>query len=311
LEESEVERQENDRWDIAESVGATATMAAAARAAATRRSDRLIDDPLAEVLVRAVGIDFFTGLASGARGFDDVGTGWITDLFAVRARYFDDFIACAWRAGIRQVVNVGAGLDTRGYRLTWPAHCTLYEVDRPEVLWFKASTLTAVGVAPVVRVRTVGIDLREDWPTALQANGFDAAQPTAWLAEGLLIGYLPAAAQDRLLDDITDLSATGSRLVADSPPPTGHIGSDMREVARRWRSHGLAVDLTNLFFQGRRNRVDEYLQSRNWTTCATGLTDVFNDAGLDEAVLDPRYTETALVTYLTARRARSDSRCSP
>jgi hypothetical protein len=88
-----------------------------------------------------------------------------------------------------------------------------------------------------------------------------------------------------------------------------HLGSDMREVARLWRSHGRSVDLTNLFFQGRRNRVDEYLQSRNWTTCATGLTDLFNDAGLDEALLDPRCTETPLVTYLTARRARSDLRC--
>jgi methyltransferase (TIGR00027 family) len=304
-----LERHENDRWDVAESVGATATMAAAARAAASRRNDGVIDDPFAEVLVRAVGIDFFTGLASGERGFDDVGTGWFTDLFAIRTRYFDDFIADAWRAGIRQVVNVGAGLDTRGYRLPWPAHCTLYEVDRPEVIWFKASTLTSIGVEPAVRLRTVGKDLREDWRTALQVNGFDSAQPTAWLAEGLLIGYLPGEAQDRLLDDITDLSAIGSRLAADTPPPAGHIGSDMREVARHWRRHGLAVDLTNLFFQGRRSRGDEYLQSRNWETCASGLTDLFNSAGLDAAVLDPRYTETALVSYLTDRRGRTDLRC--
>jgi methyltransferase (TIGR00027 family) len=304
-----MERQEDDRWDVAESVGATATMAAAARAAASRRSDRVINDPFAEALVRAVGIDFFIGLASGERDFDDVGTGWVTDLFAVRTRYFDDFISDAWRAGIRQVVNVGAGLDTRGYRLPWPADCTLYEVDRPEVLRFKASTLSAIGVTSTVRVQTVGIDLRQDWRTALQANGFDPALPTAWLAEGLLIGYLPGDAQDRLLDDITDLSASGSRLAADAPPSAGHIGSDMREIACRWRSHGLAVDLTNLFFQDRRNRVDEYLQSRNWDIRTSRLTNLFNDAGLDEAILDPRYNETALVTYLTARRAGDELRC--
>ena len=58
-------RTENDTWDLASSVGATATMVAAARAVATRADRPVIDDPYAEPLVRAVGIDFFTKLAGG------------------------------------------------------------------------------------------------------------------------------------------------------------------------------------------------------------------------------------------------------
>jgi len=62
-------RTNNDTWDLASSVGASATMVAAARAVATRSANPLIDDPFAEPLVRAVGIDFFTRLA---------GSGWST-----------------------------------------------------------------------------------------------------------------------------------------------------------------------------------------------------------------------------------------
>jgi methyltransferase (TIGR00027 family) len=303
-------RHDNDRWGLATSVGATATMVAAARAAASRRSECIINDPFAEPLVRAVGIDFFTLLASGEREFADVGTGWFTDVFALRARHFDEFFANAWQSGIRQAVNVGAGLDSRGYRLLWPTDCTLYEIDRPEVVDFKASTLKALGTSPTVQLRTVGVDLREDWPKALQAAGFDPAQPTAWLAEGLFVGYLPSDAQDRLLDDIVKLSAKGSRLAADIMSPRDHIGSDMLKVARSWREHGLSVDLTNLFFQGRRNRVDTYLQSYRWDTCTTTLQDLLRSAGLTEATLDPDYPDIAEVTYLTAALQR-DVRVNP
>ena len=75
----------------------------------------------------------------------------------------------------------------------------VYEVDQPAVIAFKTSTLADLNAKPIATVRTVGIDLRDDWPTALRAAGFDPSAPTAWLAEGLLI-YLPPEAQDRLLE---------------------------------------------------------------------------------------------------------------
>ncbi len=58
-------RFESDTWDLASSVGATATMVAVARALATEHPDPIINDPFAAPLVRAVGIDFFTRVVDG------------------------------------------------------------------------------------------------------------------------------------------------------------------------------------------------------------------------------------------------------
>ena len=192
-------RTEDDTWDLASSVGATATMVAAARAAATKRPQPVINDPFAEPLVRAVGIEVFTRLAAGELDSTLTMPGWafprMTDTFAARARFYDDYFAQVTDAGVRQVVIVAAGLDSRAYRLSWPAGTTVYEIDQPEVIEFKTSTLSKIGAAPTTEHRAVGIDLREDWPAALRAAGFDPAQPTAWLAEGVLIGLLPPEAE--------------------------------------------------------------------------------------------------------------------
>ena len=112
---------------------------------------------------------------------------------------------------------LASGLDSRAYRLAWPAGTVVYEVDQPQVIEFKTRTLAELGAEPTADRRVVAVDLRDDWPAALRAAGFDPAQPTAWSAEGLL-GYLPPEAQDRLLDTITELSAPGSRLATESAP---------------------------------------------------------------------------------------------
>ena len=146
-------RTDDDTWDLATSVGATATMVAAGRARATK--GRLIDDPFAEPLVRAVGVDFFTRWAAGeldAAEVDIPGHPWgmqpMTDLLAVRTGFIDAFLVDAAAAGIRQAVILASGLDARGYRLTWPAGMTLFEVDQPRVIEFKTATLAALGAGP-------------------------------------------------------------------------------------------------------------------------------------------------------------------
>ncbi|PQM45034.1 Putative S-adenosyl-L-methionine-dependent methyltransferase [Mycobacterium talmoniae] len=206
-------RTDNDTWDLATSVGATATMVAAARAIAANSTEPLIDDPFAEPLVRAVGLDFFTRWVSGDLDVADIDnneSGWrlayLPDALAVRTRYFDAFFADATRSGIRQAVILASGLDARSYRLAWPADMTVFEIDQPQVIEFKTATLADLGATPRTDLRTVAIDLRHDWAAAIRDAGLDSTRPTAWIAEGLL-GYLPPAAQDRLLDDITALSA--------------------------------------------------------------------------------------------------------
>ena len=137
----------------------------------------------------------------------------MTDNMAVRTKFFDEFFIDATTSGIKQAVILASGLDARAYRLPWPDGTTVYEIDQPQVIEFKSRTLAELGAQPTAYRRTVAVDLRDDWPAALQAAGFDPGQPSAWSAEGLL-GYLPPDAQDRLLDTITELSAPG----AASPP---------------------------------------------------------------------------------------------
>ncbi len=182
-------------------VGVTATLGAAARAVATRQG--LLNDPYAEPLLGAVGIDYLTRAiadhtfaADESPVGDDPAVTSLLDALAAHTRFVDEFLAEAGRAGIRQVVILASGLDTRPYRLWWPRGTTVYEIDRPRVLDFKAGVLRGLDARLATNRCAVGIDLRDDWPAALRRVGFDAAQPTAWVAEQLLVGYLkqPAAA---------------------------------------------------------------------------------------------------------------------
>jgi methyltransferase (TIGR00027 family) len=277
-------RTDNDTWDLATSVGATATMVASGRARATRAA--LIDDRFAEPLVRAVGVDFFTRWAIGeldSAQVDVPGAPWgmqrMTDIQAARTRYIDAFFAEATAAGIRQVVILAAGLDARGYRLPWAPGTTVFEIDQPQVIEFKTATIAALGAEPTADIRAVPMDLRHDWPSALQQAGFDTGRPAAWAAEGLL-GFLPADAQDRLLDNITALSADGSRLVAEVFLNSGPNQQALNGATQKWRENGLDVALDNLGFPGERNDVAIYLQQRGWHPVRTPLNQLLADNGL-------------------------------
>ncbi len=288
-------RTSNDTWDLASSVGATATMVAAARAIATTADDALINDPFAEPLVRAVGVDFFTKLASGELRAEDVdvdgasvGMARMTDNMAVRTKFFDEFfdVVRAAAAGIRQAVILASGLDSRAYRLAWPAGTTVYEIDQPEVIEFKTRTLAEFGAEPTADRRTVAVDLRFDWPTALIAAGFDPSQPTAWSAEGLL-GYLPPEAQDKLLDTVTELSSTGSRVAVESTPgidPADHEKAieRMAEAAQQWRNHGFELDFADLLYMGDRNEASTYLADHGWQISWQSVKELLSENGLPE-----------------------------
>jgi methyltransferase (TIGR00027 family) len=277
-------RFDSDTWDLASSVGATATMVAAARAVATEDPDPLINDPFAAPLVRAVGIDFFTRVvdreitpADAGETGDELQTE--TDSLAVRTRFFDDFFINATAAGIGQAVILAAGLDARAYRLAWPPNTVVYEVDQPKVITFKTETMTRLGAEPTTERRTVSIDLRDDWPTALRESGFDDTKPAAWSAEGLLM-YLPPEAQDRLFDHITALSAPGSRLATEYHPDSGPTMAERgRAMNDRWANLGCDVDLSGLFYEGERNNVADYLCDRGWQVTARARRELFADYG--------------------------------
>jgi methyltransferase (TIGR00027 family) len=287
-------RYEGDTWDLASSVGVTATMVAAARSMATRDDNALINDPFAEPLVRAVGVDMLTRLASGelnpgdlADADDEKSSGAMArmaDNMAIRTKFFDEFFLEATGAGIRQAVILASGLDSRAYRLAWPAETVVFEIDQPRVIEFKSRTLAELGAAPTSDRRAVAIDLREDWPTALRAAGFDPNRPTAWSAEGLL-GYLPPEAQDRLLDTVTALSAPGSRFATESisnidPDDQEKMKERMRKISERWREHGFDIDMPSLVYFGDRNEAAPYLTGHGWSLTSNNVRDLFAANGL-------------------------------
>jgi methyltransferase (TIGR00027 family) len=284
------QRTDNDTWDIASSVGATAVMVAAARAAETDRPDPLIRDPYAKILVADAG----TGAWQYVLDENFVAKVSETDteiaaLFthmgsyqAVRTHFFDAFFATAVDAGIRQVVILASGLDSRAFRLSWPAGTTVFEIDQPKVLEYKAATLALHDVGPSADRREVAIDLRQDWPAALVSAGFDSTQPTAWLAEGLLM-YLPAEAQDRLFTQLTELSAPGSRVAAET------MGIQAEERRERMRERFAAItaqfdvepmDITELTYEDSdRADVAVWLAEHGWRSDAVFSNDEMRRLG--------------------------------
>ncbi|SOX52340.1 class I SAM-dependent methyltransferase [Mycobacterium ahvazicum] len=306
-------RTDDDTWDLANGVGATATGVAVGRALATRAPQRLINAPFAEPLVRAVGVEFFTRLAGGELDpaevddngdFGMVGMGL---MMGIRTRFFDDFFVTAAAAGVRQAVILASGLDARAYRLPWPDGTTVFEIDQSRVIEFKSATLADLGADPTADLRAVPVDLRHDWPAALRAAGLDPSKPTAWSAEGLM-PFLPPEAQDRLLDNITALSAPGSQLATENLQGTSDVVATMagriREVTDQWREHGFDIEMTDLWYAGERNDVVEYLRSHGWQTTARAVLDLAADYGLSLPSRPAGDNEDTLssMQYVTATR---------
>jgi methyltransferase (TIGR00027 family) len=299
-------RHDGDSWDLASSVGATATAVAARRALASKGPNPLIFDPYAEPLVNAVGVDAFIRMMNGEIDLDEDDPAFtpqrLSEGMAVRTRFFDAFFLeavgddagrASARGGagqsdhanavVRQAVILASGLDTRAYRLKWPAATVVYEIDQPQVIEFKTRTLADLGAAPAVDRRAVGIDLRDDWPTALRDSGFDQGRPTAWIAEGLL-GYLPPDAQDRLFDNITALSAAGSRVGTGYVPDIrDRVAKNERhgEISERWRRMGLNLNWSELVYDGERNDAATYLSDRGWQTTVRSTPELYAENGFE------------------------------
>jgi methyltransferase (TIGR00027 family) len=294
-------RTDNDTWDLASSVGATATMVAAQRAVSTREG--LIDDPFAEQLVRAVGADFFTKVLDGDIDLSDVDPNFSVQRraqsMAVRTRFFDRLFTDGAVAGVRQAVILAAGLDARAYRLPWADGTVVYEVDQPDVIDFKTRTLTELGAEPTATRRAVAVDLRDDWPKALLENGFDRSQPTAWSAEGLLI-YLPPQAQDLLFDRITELSAPGSRVATEHIPDMDVFNDERSQrIMERLKQYGHDIEMKDLVYHGERSHVVEYLTSLGWQVSAQTMEEAYAANGF-QFPDDETMTPFSKLSYVSA-----------
>ncbi|MFJ8010051.1 SAM-dependent methyltransferase [Streptomyces fagopyri] len=279
-------------------VGSTALALAAARARESGRPDRLFDDPVATQVAVAAGAALAAW--SGPRG--ERLRRAMGDYFALRTRYFDNWLLDAVGSGCRQVVVLAAGLDARAFRLDWPAPLRLFELDRADVLSFKEKIVTGRAPAPgCVRIPMAG-DLRDDWPRTLRAHGFDPRVPTAWLLEGILV-YLTEQEGDEVLARVGELSAPASRLALEY----GSRAMFATDTTRAALDHAAATDTLHTLSALWRNESTAdpvaRLTGHGWSARSREITDLA--ARYERPVppaFDPTVPGSARIALLQATR---------
>src|ERR1700761_8037720 len=273
-------RTDDDNWDITTTVGATALLVATARALEAQKPDPLALDSFAEAFCRTVGGPSAAVLDGKLPEHALKSAGWgqhFVNFQGARTRYFDDYFRRAADAGVRQVVILAAGLDSRAYRLPWPADTTIFELDRPQVLDFKREVLAEQGAKPNAERREVAIDLREDWPQPLRDSGFDSAKPSAWIAEGLLI-YLPADAEQQLFTGIDALATPASHVAVEDGAPMAP-DDYAAAVAKERAAPADQRVFFQLVYNERHAPADQWFDEHGWTAVATPLADYLREVG--------------------------------
>lgn len=216
----------------AKKVSFTAKVMAAVRAIESQRPDALFVDPFAEQLA---GSDAIQAAIPKVEEYEKLGEPFVS----VRTRFFDDFLTNC--GDIRQVVLLGAGLDTRAFRLNWAAKTHVYELDCSDVLHYKETVLA--GVHPRCVRHSICADLTQwHWSQLLLEQGYQSSEPSIWLLEGFLY-YLNPTQAHNLLTTIENLTSAGSWFGADVINEAILNGSD--EWAKYWQS---SCDRPELFF---------------------------------------------------------------
>jgi methyltransferase (TIGR00027 family) len=293
-------RSDDDDWDIANSVGYTALLVAGWRALHALSPRPLVRDDYAKVFIDASQDQFLAGTLGNPGTSEDQMA--FPRLYGVQTRFFDDFFVAAGAAGARQAVIVAAGLDSRAYRLEWPQGTTVFEVDLPKVLEFKARVLNEHGAAPKARRVEVAADLRTDWSRALEAAGFDPEGPSAWSVEGVL-PYLTDEAQNTLFTRISGLSAPGSRIAI------GALGSrldhdqlEALETAHPGVDVSGDVDFSALTYEPRTDPA-ERLAAHGWAVEPVRNTlDLQAGYGMTPPEVDVKIDRFMRSQYITATR---------
>jgi methyltransferase (TIGR00027 family) len=283
-------RSDDDSWDITTSVGSTALFVAAARALEARKPDALAVDPYAEVFCRAVGgqwADIVDGKAPESRLLTEWGS-YFVDFQGARTRYFDNYFVRAADTGVRQIVLLAAGLDSRAYRLPWPRDTVVFELDQPRVLDFKREVLAEHGDQPTAQRREIAVDLRDDWVRALLDSGFDPAKPAAFLAEGLLI-YLPATVQGELFAGIDSLACSGSHVgIEEGEPMPDEVFEFLKAREQAEDSDGIFF---GLIYNQQYARADVWFGEHGWTAARTPLGDYLEQMGRALPAADSEATQ--------------------
>ncbi|UUN28873.1 SAM-dependent methyltransferase [Streptomyces sp. FIT100] len=226
------------------------------RAEEHKRPDRFLQDPFAALLAGPEGI----AMAETFRRL-----GLPVEIAIIRGRLGDEALRRAVAQGISQAVNLGAGSDTRAWRLRLPTDFRYIEVDLPHLLAAKATTLERAAGSPDCIWQCADADLRRSWRGAVTECGLRQDRPTLWIIEGVL-PYLPEDVYAQLVREIGELSASGSMVVADAVDRDFLTHSGHRELLDWMRSLGIEV-----------HALDDpptELSHAGWSTDAFGGTDI-------------------------------------
>ncbi|MGK7888618.1 MAG: SAM-dependent methyltransferase [Leptolyngbyaceae cyanobacterium] len=207
------QNQPVNRPDTTTFVPFSARLVAAMRAKETEKKDSLFQDIFAD---RLAGQEAYQLL-------DEQFTAQDIAYLAVRTRYFDDFMTTACTASHqvshqashqapRQIVILGAGMDTRAFRLSLPSETVIYELDQAPVLAYKNEMLQ--DDSPACQRHVIDADLTQPWQHLLLNKGFNPDVPSVWLLEGLLM-YLESAVVDRIFSTLSALARPTSQLAFD------------------------------------------------------------------------------------------------
>ncbi|BFV55229.1 class I SAM-dependent methyltransferase [Kitasatospora sp. CMC57] len=258
--------QQTDLEGVDGGVGLTALLVAAARAIETHRHDSLAQDVYAEHFVRAAPAcaAWPVRIAQVPDGDANPLWGRFARYFGLRTRVLDDFLLRSVGPTARQVVLLGAGLDTRAFRLDWPSDTVVFEIDRAGVLAFKQQVLTDLSADPRVKRVPVPVDLRADWVGALTTAGFDPSVPSVWLAEGLLF-YLPSHTETDLIDTVDRLTTAGSALAFEAKLENDLLAYRDSAIYTATREQ-IGIDLLRLFDLGPRPDSAGDLTAKGWST---------------------------------------------
>ncbi|MFF5107717.1 SAM-dependent methyltransferase [Streptosporangium sp. NPDC000509] len=266
-------------------VSRTAVVITQAREAESARPDRLFDDPLAGPLADAAGR--ITGISEAGRH--------AAEHFVLRTRFFDDRLREAAEAGLRQVVLLAAGLDTRAFRLKWPEGTRLFEVDLPDLISFKEKALADQRARPACDRAVVPADLREGWPSALLSAGLDPDAPTAWLIEGVLM-YLTPDEAGRVLGRVSELSPPGSRLAVE------HVNKAYAELPQMRPAMGRLAS-TRAAWRSAVEDPSAWLARYGWRATVTHQAGLARALGRPVPVMaDPRTVGSARIWLVDALR---------
>jgi methyltransferase (TIGR00027 family) len=260
-------------------------MTAAARARESERADRLFEDPWAAALAGEEGFEFL-------EQEEALHPNRPKAAFVVRHRFFDDFLLERAVDGLRQVVLVAAGLDTRAFRLAWPPGVQVFELDQPGVLSYKQAILEEARARAACERKTVAVDLRDDWAPALLDAGYEPMEPVVWLAEGLLF-YLPETAVCELLDTTARLSCVGSALGTDTLP-SAMLDAASLQAWMRFYADARAPLVFGI------DRPEELLAEHGWHPTSRSYRDLAADLGRD---WPPQAADAPRGTIMTAALA--------